>query len=44
MIPKAFTSLRTPKCSTKSNPRVLRVEAIYKFLLIKGLLHKGRSQ
>jgi len=39
MIPKAFASLRTTKCSMKSNPRALRVEAICKILLIKRLLH-----
>jgi len=43
MIPKALASLRTTNCSTMANPRALRVEAIYKILLIKRLLHKGRS-
>ncbi len=36
MIPKAIASLQ--------NPRALRVEAIYKILLINRLPHKGRSQ
>jgi len=39
MMPKAFTSLRTTKCSTKLNPRALWYEAIYKILLMKRLLH-----
>jgi len=39
MMPKAFTSLRTTNCSTKLNPRALWVEAMYKILLIKRLLH-----
>lgn len=52
MISKAFASLRTTKCSTKSIPRALRVEAIYEILFINRLVgfaepfgfHKGRSQ
>jgi len=44
MTPKAFASLRITKCSTKSNPRALRVEAIFISLNTNRLLrHKKHS-